>query len=298
MPEKELTKEKYLLRKRALEISCYVIGAGAFGVFVRWLQVMMAFNDEGLVDKSFFNFAVPAFCVAAALVFLRFVDKLRLERYCLPEDFYSALRNDHQLFTVFRWVIGVVMSIGGLLLLVASEVDKNAEFLQILAVMAIINGICFPLHLTNANKPHVPAPGISAFCAFWPILMFCMWLVTTYKINAINSVLWAYGLDIVTHIVVINAFYHVAGFAFGKPNPWRCMFFCMLGSAMCIMVIADGRYMGMQLMYGATAAMLAMYNWIMLENLKQSEKEEEEEVSDGFERIDDAAWTVKKRRKF
>ena len=56
MPEKELTKEKYLNRKRALEISCYVVGAGAFGVFVRWLQVMMAFNEEGLVDKSFFNF--------------------------------------------------------------------------------------------------------------------------------------------------------------------------------------------------------------------------------------------------
>ena len=125
MPEKELTKEKYLLRKRALETCCYVAGAGAFGVFVRWLQVMMAFNEEGLVDKSFFNFAVPAFLVAAALVFLRFVDRLRLQRFYLPEDFYSALRNEHKLFTLLRWVIGLVMSVGGVMLLQKPVMAKN-----------------------------------------------------------------------------------------------------------------------------------------------------------------------------
>ena len=295
MPEKELTKEKYLNRKRALEISCYVVGAGAFGVFVRWLQVMMAFNEEGLVDKSFFNFAVPAFCIAAALVFLRFVDRLRLQRFYLPEDFYSALRNEHKLFTLLRWVIGLVMSVGGLMLLISAEVDKNAEFLQILAVLGIINGLLFPFHLTSANKPHAAAPAMSCFCAFWPILVFCFWLICTYKINAINSVLWAYGPEIITHIIVINAFYYVAGFSFGKPNPWRCMFFCMMGAALCIMVIADERYMGMQLMYGATAAMLTMYNWIMLENLRQHDEEEEEKLSDGFDRLDEAERAVRKR---
>ena len=69
MPENDLTMEKFLMRKRALEICCYVAGAGAFGVFVRWLQVMMAFNEEGLADKSFFNFALPVFCLAVLHVF-------------------------------------------------------------------------------------------------------------------------------------------------------------------------------------------------------------------------------------
>lgn len=294
MPEKELTNEKYLMRKKALEISCYVAGAGAFGVFVRWLQVMMAFNEEGLADKSFFNFAVPAFCIAAALVFLRFVDKLRLERRYLPDSFYDALRNEHQLFAILRWLIGLVMSAGGVMLLISSEIDKNATMLQVLAVLAIINGFLFPLHLSTANKPHVPSPNFSCFCAFWPILVFCMWLVCTYRINAISSVLWDYGPEIITHIVVINAFYYVAGFAFGKPNAWRSMFFCMTGAALCIMVIADERYMGMQLMYGATAAMLIMYNWIMLENLRQKDEEEEEEADDGFERLDDASRAARK----
>lgn len=285
MPEKDLSMEKYLMRKRALETCCYVAGAGAFGVFVRWLQVMMAFNEEGLVDKSFFNFALPIFCLAAAFMFLRFVDKLRLERYYLPENFYEALRNEHVIYTTLRWLIGVVMSVGGVMLLISAETDKNAEFLQILAGMAIVNGLLFPLFLTTANKPHAAAPRLSCFCAFWPILMFCMWLVTTYKINAINSVLWAYAPEIITHIIVINAFYHIAGFPFGSPNPWRSLFFCMMGCAMCILVIADERYMGMQLMYGASAAMLLMYTWIMIANLLRREKEEEETPQDGFERL-------------
>ena len=285
MPEKDLSMEKYLLRKKALEICCYVAGAGAFGVFVRWLQVMMAFNEEGLVDKSFFNFAVPAFCIAAALVFLRFVDKLRLQRYYLPGDFYEALNNEHKLYTLLRWLIGLVMSIGGVMLLISAETDKNAEFLQILAVMAIVNGLAFPLHLTSANKPHAAVPKLSCFCAFWPILMFCMWLVSIYKINAINSVVWAYAPEVITHIIAINAFYHIAGFSYGCPNPWRSLFFCMTGCAMCILVIADERYMGMQLMYGSTAAMLLMYTWIMVANLQQTDKEPEEELNDGFERL-------------
>ena len=59
----EMTDEEIIFRKnmekKALEITCYVCGAGAFSVFVRWLQTMLAFNDEGLVYKSIFNLLVP-----------------------------------------------------------------------------------------------------------------------------------------------------------------------------------------------------------------------------------------------
>ena len=42
------------MQKKTLEINCYVLGAGAFGVFFRWLQDQMAFNEEGLVDNSIY----------------------------------------------------------------------------------------------------------------------------------------------------------------------------------------------------------------------------------------------------
>ena len=62
------------LRMTALETVCYVAGAGAFSVFIRWLQTMLAYNEEGLVDASVFNFLVPAIVAAAALLFRGFVN--------------------------------------------------------------------------------------------------------------------------------------------------------------------------------------------------------------------------------
>ena len=78
---------------RALEISCYVAGAGAFGVFLRWLQVQLAFNEIGLADKSLFHFVLILYLAVAAFLFLRFIDSQGQHRLFLPEDYPSAFSN-------------------------------------------------------------------------------------------------------------------------------------------------------------------------------------------------------------
>lgn len=276
------------LQKKALEICCYVCGAGAFSVFIRWLQFMQAFNEDGLVDKSVFNFLVPAIVIASALLFVRIIDGLRRDRYYIPEDFYEALKNQGRIYTAIRWALGLIMVVGSVMLLVSSETDKNADILKLLSALGVVNGFCFPLLLSCANKPHVANRGMVCFCAFVPILFFCVWLVACYMINAINPVVWGYGLEIITIIIAMLAFFRVAGFAFGVMKPWRCMFFVMLGADICIMAIADERYMGMQLMFFAAAMMQAMYVWLMICNLQRGEKQPEQHPNDGFERLNDA----------
>ena len=63
------------MQKKSLEISCYVCGAGAFGVFFRWLQDQMAFDEAGLAERSVFNYLVPLAILAAALLFNRFIEQ-------------------------------------------------------------------------------------------------------------------------------------------------------------------------------------------------------------------------------
>ena len=41
------------IQMRALETCCYVIGAGAFGVFIRWLQNVAGTNEEGLYNGAY-----------------------------------------------------------------------------------------------------------------------------------------------------------------------------------------------------------------------------------------------------
>ena len=86
-------RQRIALQKKALEITCYVVGAGAFSVFIRWLQTMLAFNEDGLVDRSIFNFLVPLMVIIAGYIFLRFVDRFRADRWYVPDDFYDAFYN-------------------------------------------------------------------------------------------------------------------------------------------------------------------------------------------------------------
>ena len=272
------------MQKKSLEICCYVSSAGAFGVFLRWLQTQLAFDDAGLAEKSVFHFLVPLFILACAVVFLRFVDRARNDRYYLPDDFCGALENKGRLFAIVRVAAGALVAIGALLLLAECETDKDALFLRILAVLGFLSGISFPLVLSAANRPSARPRGLCLFSAL-PILLFAFWLITCYKMNDINSVVWQYAIEIVTVIAAMEAFFRIAGFAFGSPNAWRSLFFSMFGAMLCVMSLADSRYMGMQLMLLGSAIMLILCTWIMIKNLQQRKPQPKVSPDDGFERL-------------
>lgn len=284
-PEDAQERFEREMRKKALEIVCYVFGAGAFGLFLRWLQTMLAFNDDGLVDGSVFNVLVILAVFVAAYIFMRFVDKFRNEYYYVPDDFYDAFYNPGKLYTAVRWVCGGIMLAGALVLLVQCETDKNRAFYLVLVALGALSGLAYPLLLSAANRPHVTRQNSVCALAALPIVLFCMWLVTIYKVNAINSVKWAYGPEVVAAIVSAIAFFRVAGYPFGQPNTWRTLFFCMLGGSLDVAMLADTRYIGLQMMFIAAACMQAFYVWLMVCNMGRGEAPAAEQPNDGFERL-------------
>lgn len=256
------------MQKEALEKTCYVGGAGAFGVFIRWLQTQVAFNDEGLPDPSVFNVLVPLSILAAGAVFFFFVRRYRERRYTLPSAFHKALRNDGLLYGALRLFLGALMALGAILLFASSEADKNVGFYRVLAVLGLLSGASFPLILREANEDE-PRRKLVCALSVAPMLLFAFWLVTCYKVNSINGVLWAYGVEVVACCFLLLAFFRVAGFAYSSANVWHSLFFCMFAAFLAIVCLADGRYMGMQLMLLAAAGMLMLYNWIMISNLRR-----------------------------
>lgn len=273
---------------RSLEISCYVIGAGAFGVFFRWMQLQLAYNDKGLPDRSAWNVLVPLLIVVSAFVFLRFISKVqKKERLALPESFFDALRNEGKLYSFCRTAIGIIMIAGSLLLFATCETDQNSVFLKILAGLGVLSGLSFPMLLTTANKPHAAGKSTPTLFSILPILLYGMWLLTCYKQNSINPVTWDYAVEIVTVISSLLAFFYVAGFAYGVPNWKKSMFWCMLGAMLCIMTISDTRFLGQQIMLIASALMMVMLNWIMVANLRSADMADtvEEEDDSGFEKL-------------
>lgn len=269
---------------KTMEVTCYVAGAGAFGVFLRWLQDQMAFNKAGLAEKSFFHLFLILYIVAIAFVFLRFIDRERGARSTVPEEYDRALANPGKLYAILRWAAGGVVCLGSLLLFVSCEADKHATLLRILAGLSFVFGLSYPALLAAANRP-VNRQWLCCLAAAEPVVLFAFWLIICYKSNDINSVIWSYAIEMLAVILAMAAFFRLAGFLFDTANGWRSMFFSMMAAAICIMALADERYMGMQLILLGTAALLLFCNWLLFTNLQQGKPLPKVEPDDGFERL-------------
>lgn len=258
-------------------------------MFFRWLQDQMAFDDAGLAESSVFNYLVPLAILASALLFNRFIEQARSEKLYIPTDFCQALRNEGKLFTLARWACGGVMALGGVLLIATCETDKDAELLMILSFLAIASGLSFPLVIGSANDKYgkLRHPALACLGTTLPIVMFALWLIICYKQNALNSVIWSYLVEMMAIITAMMAFFRAAGFAYGAVKSWQSFFTIMMGVMMCIMALADERYMGMHIIMLGAAMQLLMYEWLLIMNMqKKAVKPRVEKPSeDGFERL-------------
>lgn len=287
-------------QNKTLEVTCYVAGAGAFGVFLRWLQVQLAFNEAGLAEKSLFHLFVLLYIAAIGFAFLHFIDRERSRNAALPDDYGEAMYTPDpvrltkmlpsgeihlkKVYVFCRWAAGAVICLGGLLLYAASETDEQVTLLRVLAGLSVVFGLSYPALIGSAGKV-ARRRWLWCAAACEPVLLFAFWLVLSYKTNAINSVVWAYAVEMAAIVAAMAAFFRLAGFLFDSPSGWRSMFFSMMGAALCIMALADERYLGMQLIFFGTAALLLLCNWHLFINLRYVEAPPKEEPDDGFERL-------------
>ena len=274
------------MQKKVVEITLYVAGAGAFGVFLRWMQDQLAFNDAGLPERSAFHVLLPLYLAVVAFVFFRFIRQYEAARLSLPDELSAAFANGGWLFAALRWGIGGILMLGGLVTLMTTELDKYALMLRILAILAILAGLAFSLLMEQANR-EVVKPAVPCVLSLIPMLLYAVWLIYCYRRNSINGVVWSYVVEVATVCMAMLAFFRVAGFAFGAPNWRRCMFDVCMAAALCFTSIADERYIGLQMILFATALAFLYENWLMVVNLRESGEEAPavEAKGDGFERI-------------
>lgn len=284
------------INMNALQMCCYVLGAGAISFFLRWLQHQVAFDDNGLVSASIWNFILILFtCVCLYLAHDR-ISYYYEKGYYIPESLGGVLHSSTRIAMILRIFFGLIMAVGGIILLLTCETYKSADILRIVSILGILTGISAPMLMHFADKDSYK-PDLACLCAFIPILFFCTWLISTYKLNDINSVIWSYGVEIVTVCVCAVAFFRIAGFPFGVPRGRKTLFNCMFAAYMCFMTLSDSRNIGMQIMIIATLMFMVLYVWLITQNFLYEQPEDEYLGVDdgGFEKLNSHR---KKRRRF
>lgn len=283
----QMELEEYRSGKKSLELSCYIAGAGAFGVFVRWLQLQMAFNELGLADKSVFHILVLLFVLAAGTLFWYFVRRFEKQRFYLPDEYTAAFSNEGRLYRIVCIAGGLIVCAGAALLYMQTGDDRNAADYRTLAILAILAGISFPVWLSFANSKTPVNINMLCVAAFLTMLFPAAWIVICYKLNTINSVEWSYIPELVTAAAAMFAFFRLGGYVFGRPR-WRAtLFTCMLATMLCIMSLADERFLGLQVILIGLAVELLLCCWIMVKNFCKGEAPPKKAKSTGgFEILD------------
>lgn len=272
------------LQMFALENACYVLGAGAFSVFIRWLQIAAGTTEEGLFNDTVWCYLVPITMAAGLVVVWYLCRKIKKARLYMDDDVTVSLRNDGKLYKVLRIVIGAAMAAGGALLILGCETEKTATLLRVEGGFGILTGAAFPFLMASYNREELHKDR-RCLMAVLPLLLFASWLIATYKANDINSVVWAYGIEIICICFTLFAFFRAAGFAFGTADPNKFFKATMTGAFMLIVALADERLLGQQVMLVSAIAMLEYYDWVATSNLLQRAAPMSYQPTDGFERL-------------
>ncbi len=272
------------MQNRPLENTVYVLTAGAFGVFLRWLQLQLAFDDKGLCGPSIFNYIVPLFILVAAYVLRRRIRQMLSGELVLPTDYHEALANPGRFYAFLRWMAGLLMAAGGALVIRGSDVEKQKLLLRLIGGAAIAAGLSFPLFLGWANRKlkRFSRELLCLLCLL-PILLFAIWLVYDYVDNAINSVVWAFLVEVLAVCTLMLAFFRLAGYAYGQVDAKKTLFWLQFGVFMSMTVLADSRSVGLQVIFFSAGLMLGLADYILLKKLREKTEEPEEPTDPLYE---------------
>lgn len=272
MPDNQYTTEAAAKpHKTPLETTLFLLGAGAFGFFFRWIQLEAGFNDDNLPDPSIWNWVVPLSVLGLAWYYRRIVRSYAAAPAYLPSGLKPTLGFNCRfpiLYDAPRYLAAFLIVVGSVVLIATTMLDKNAVFWRVTAVLGVLSGIALPLIQNEANQHirHVNG-GVLRTVSVFPILFMAAWLITLYTSNSTNSVEWSYAVDVAVLCSCMMTFYRLAGIFYHQQDSEKLQFWIMVSSYLCFMALADSRNLGLAMILAGMGIECLVFNWVTVANL-------------------------------
>ena len=231
------------MRKDSILLIGTAAVGGAFGFFVRWLQLSAALDAEtGLMRSgAAASRILIALCVFVAAAQLLYTLRLRAR---LPETPGLAFfAGGGAVYRFFCAAMGLLTFVGGVLQLIAALRGGVSVLSFFVALLAVFSGLCMAALSLSATA----GVGARCLCCTVPVLFFCFRLIVFYKLNASNPVLWSFCMPLLAIAANLLGWFYVAGLAYDRPRRAPLLFFCQLAPFLSILSLADSAGLGEKL---------------------------------------------------
>ena len=261
------------MRNTATKLTAFTAIISAAGFMIRWLQDLQIYEEEtGLARSGMtISWVVAALIIVSAALFG--VIALRMKKADAPTAPDAALGGKTFIHTIVFAAAVLILLVSGILQLISANAENYSEdqvvIRRILGAAAICASIALIFLMTRLSDES--RAGIRRWSAGILILFSGIWLSAIYKTAASDPVLWRSAVEVLAVCAAMMAFYYIAGYFFGEPNPSASLFFCDLGAFLCVMSAIDEHTAAENLCFAATALILLIWSYSIIANMVQPE---------------------------
>ena len=245
---------------------------GAFGLLLRWLQWEIIYDEASGLPLANMPVSYLVVLYLAVMTAVLWWLSGRMGAELGSEEPEKAMAETGRLVNVLL-IIAALAAGGGSALMFLKE---SSVLMRANALLGILSAF------TLANYPTLSRwGGFGAVLSLLPVAFFSLWIVLFYKTNAVNPIVWEYGIQILAIAGALLASYRLSSCLFYRSDPRKTIFACALGQAISLTVLMDNASTGARVLFAGWAIGLGVLCWVLVRNFgtEPEEKKEEEPIS-------------------
>lgn len=262
------------MRKYAFPITLSTFVVGIFGFFLRWLQTLNGFEENGLaIPGATISTVFLIYSLLAAAAFI-VIARIFFGKGKAATAAAEAIRPENPIPGLVMWVVAALMAIACLVLMFSSDFARYPTMQRLMSALGIFAAVSLPFLIRRKDDSDGSTASILSLI---PVVFGCMWLVTAYRIESENPVLWSYVLEVLGIIAATLSFYYISAYFFNRAQPVRGFALLQIAVYLCMCTLMD-EHSGMEkLLFGCLAAAFLVFEFVLLRSLKDEDAESKTE---------------------
>lgn len=259
------------MRNDAFKITLATGAAAVFGMFLRWLQRLSAFETvTGLVTKGAATSVLLVLYLLAALLCFAALGWYLKRHFAAPVEPEQALGSQSSLPLLLLRVAAAVLGLSGVVLMFSAHTQPHPLLSRLLAAGVLALAGCLLMAFAGAERKSFERNPLSLV----PVCFCCLWLLCQYRFHAEDPVLWGFVVEILAIVANTLACYELGAYAYGRAKPERALFFAQAAVLLDVTTLVDEHRLAAKVLFAVFAGCLLLCAQLLMSNLRPKDEHE------------------------